>query len=160
MLWILGAFALVGLVYALGWYLVHRGNPVLRFLGRHPRLRFVSVVALTVAVGVLGFLFLVYPERLFGVEGGELGSSLARSLKQAEGGNCRPDGSQWRCSVDVGTSEATTKAFELGYDGGACWEATPVEAGKAPDARKGETIKGCVGVLDYVAPRGRDFAED
>ena len=160
MLWILGAIALVAAVYGLSWWLVNRGNPVLRFFGRHPRVRFVSVVVLTVAIGVLAFLVAFYPERLFGVGGDELGSSLAREVKRGEGGICRPDSSGgWRCSVEVGgLSEASSRAFELGFDDGACWEATPIQAGKAPEARSDETISGCVGVLDYVAPKGRDFA--
>ena len=155
MLWILGAIVLVAAVYGLSWWLVHHGNPVLRFFGRHPRLRFTLVVVVTVAVGVLGFLLVFHPERLFGVDGDALGSSLSREVKRAEGGSCRPEKSGgWRCSVDVGTSEAASRTFDLEFDGGACWEATE---GKGKGGR--ETLSGCVGVLDYIAPKGRDFQD-
>jgi hypothetical protein len=157
---ILGAIALVAAVYAIGWWLVNRGNPVLRYLGRHPRLRFAAIVAVAVAIGVLAFLVLFYPERLFGVEGKQLGSSLAREVKRGEGGDCRPSGTTYRCGVDVGgKSEASSRAFELEFDGDACWTATPAQEGKAPEARSGEELSGCVGLLDFVAPKGRGFSD-
>ncbi len=159
MLWILGAIALVAAVYGISWWLVNHGNPVIRFFGRHPRLRFTAVVAITVAIGVFAFLFLFYPERIFGLEGGQLGSSLAREVKRSEGGNCRldPKGG-WRCSIDVGgASEVSSRVFLLTDDGGACWEATEARPGKGKPQNDEEPITGCVGVLDFVAPQGRDF---
>jgi hypothetical protein len=155
---ILGAIALVAAVYGIGWWLVNHGNPVLRYLRRHPRLRFATIVAVTVAVGVLGFLVLFYPERLFGVDGGQLGSSLAREVKRGAGGGCRPSGETFRCGVDVGSRNASSRVFELEFDGDACWTATPAEEGDSSKGRSGEELSGCVGILDYIAPKGRSFA--
>ena len=159
MLWIFGAIALVAAVYALSWWLVNHGNPALRFFGRHPRLRFASVVVITVAVGVFAFLVAFYPERLFGVGGGQLGSSLAGEMKRGEGA-CRPEGGdEWRCSVVSGSSEDSSRVFDLTYDGNACWEAVPVQGGKAPDARDAEPISACVDTFDYLVPQSRDISD-
>jgi hypothetical protein len=106
----------------------------------------ILLVVLPVAALVAGGWYVATsPERFLGVDGEQLGSSLARETPEPGGGTCsRAEGRRWNCGVETDPGSGVARLYRLTTDGGGCWEAVP---------RKGETLSGCVNLWDYAWPQ-------
>lgn len=104
------------------------------------------------------------PEKVFGVSGSQLGSSLAANLGEAEGGACaavKKNGKRalWWCYVegerqsfdDTEAYVTARTAFVLeAQPGQPCWRARRARTGSRRGAKP---VEGCVDFLDYIAPK-------
>jgi hypothetical protein len=104
---------------------------------------FVVVPVALLAAGV-GYAAM-NPERFLGVDGEQLGSSLARETPEPGGGACaRERGRRWDCRVEVDAGSGMARRFRLTTDGGGCWNAVPGQ---------GKKLSGCVDLWDYAWPK-------
>lgn len=113
----------------------------------------IAFVVLTAAIAFgLWYLF-TQPEKIFDVEGEELGSSLSRELDGA-GGDCASRGGddRYRCVVEVDSGDG--RMYRLTFDGEDCWQARRV--GRKAAGEKGEQVSGCVSLRDFVLPSKLD----
>jgi hypothetical protein len=109
--------------------------------------RVLIFVVVPVALVVAGVAYVAMnPERVLGVDGEELGSSLARETPEPGGGICsREEGRRWECGVEVDGGGGVARAYELTTDGDGCWEAVRAN-------RSGKKLSGCVDLWDYAWP--------
>ena len=90
------------------------------------------------------------PDRILGVDGEQLGSSLARQTPEPGGGECvRDEGRRWDCGVEVDAGRGVARTFRMTTDGDACWDAVRSN-------RAGEGLSGCVDIWDYAWPEDLD----
>jgi hypothetical protein len=89
------------------------------------------------------------PDRILGVDGEQLGSSLAREAPGRGGGICeREEGRRWSCRVETEPESGSGSGlrYQLTTDGDGCWKA---QAGKG----SGDKVSGCVDLWDYAWPQ-------
>jgi hypothetical protein len=109
-------------------------------------IRVLVFVVLPVALLVAAVVYVALnPERLLGVDGEQLGSSLARETPEPGDGICsRERARRWKCGVEVDAGSGVARTYRLTTDGGACWKAV---------SRKGKKLSGCVDLWDYTWPK-------
>jgi len=107
-------------------------------------------VALLLAAG---WYVATNPERFLGVDGEQLGSSLAGETPEPGGGTCsREEGRRWSCRVETDPGSGRGRRYQLTTDGEGCWNARPRKA-------SGEKHSGCVDLWDYATPSRPTFED-
>ncbi len=102
-------------------------------------------VPIVLVVGAVVYVAM-NPERLLGVDGEQLGSSLARETPEPGGGTCsRDEGRRWTCRVETDPGSGSGRRYELTTDGDGCWKARPPKG-------SGRSHSGCVNIWDYAWP--------
>ena len=114
-------------------------------------IRLLVFVVLPVALLIAAVVYVALnPERLLGVDGEQLGSSLARQTPEPGGGECaRDEGRRWDCGVEVDAGSGVARTYRMTTDGDACWDAVRSN-------RSGGRLSGCVDIWDYAWPKDLD----
>jgi hypothetical protein len=109
--------------------------------------RVLVFVVVPVALVIAGVAYVAMnPERLLGVDGEELGSSLAREASARGEGICEEErGSRWSCSVYTNPGSDGERRYRLTSDDDGCWDASRANG-------TGRRISGCVDIWDYAMP--------
>jgi hypothetical protein len=109
---------------------------------------FVVIPLALLAVGV--WWVATNPDRVLGVDGEQLGSSLARETPEPGGGECsREEGRRWECGVEVDAGSGVARRYRLTTDGEGCWDAVRASG-------SGKKLSGCVDLWDYAWPQDLD----
>lgn len=107
-------------------------------------LAFVVVPLALLALGV--WWVATNPDRILGVDGEQLGSSLAREAPGRGGGICeREEGRRWSCEVETQPGSGPLHRYRLTTTDDGCWDASRMGA-------SGDEASGCVDLWDYAWP--------